>query len=184
MDATKNITSSTYAGGKDKHHSSQVVLYSAYCICLYRDFTSEISTFTKCANNLQCIPTAHICDDEVECRDRSDELCDSKCLEVPLPPGERTIIKKCDEDSSKCIPVGQYCDGTAQCPDGSDETQAGCTCEDWGLLSCQTQEAEVTICFNTRWMTKEALSQASSHCKDFLHAIHASITPVENSKGM
>ncbi len=47
-----------------------------------------------------------------------------------------------------CVPVYWICDGAADCPDASDE--AGCSCEDWGLVEC-TGKDNSTQCIPELW---------------------------------
>ncbi len=51
-------------------------------------------------------------------------------------------------DPSVCVPVYWLCDGVAHCPDASDE--AGCSCEDWGLVEC-TGKDNSTQCMPEHW---------------------------------
>ena len=101
--------------------------------------------YTKCADNLQCVNVTSICDGYINCKDRSDELCNHSCLQEPLPFGEKSIIRKCHEDPSICIPVERSCDGIAHCPEAGDEANAGCTCEEWGMKSCNARS------YGTNW---------------------------------
>ena len=126
-----------------------------------------LSGFTKCADNKQCINVTKICDGnwEVEsgnCRDISDELCDSHCLKSPLKPDEKYIIRKCQEDENVCFPVHQYCDGVTDCPQGSDEAESGCTCEDWGLITCSHENN--SLCLYPEWSATPALSDTIQPC--------------------
>ena len=52
------------------------------------------------------------------------------------------------EDPSVCVPVYWLCDGVAHCPAASDE--AGCSCEDWGLVKCIGKDNS-TQCIPTHW---------------------------------
>ena len=125
---------------------------------------------TKCADNLQCVNRRSICDGKSDCKDKSDELCNDGCLKMPLKPWEEDIVKRCQEDLHRCVSVKQYCDGIAQCPDGSDETQAGCTCEDWGLGTCSNTETNLQIyCINANWDPMYALIQSDFECLDSIH---------------
>ncbi len=85
----------------------------------------------KCADNLQCIEQNYVCDGVIDCLDGSDELCKAPCLTSQLGTLEKTIVRKCKEDTTKCIPVEKYCDRLADCPLGSDEIDSHCTCTDW-----------------------------------------------------
>ncbi len=108
------------------------------------------SGYTKCADNVQCIKKSHVCDDLSNCRDGSDELCKADCLLSPLDSiSSKSIVKQCIEDVNKCFPVGQLCDRVPDCPFGSDEAKAGCSCEDWNLLSCQI--IDVSMCIYPEW---------------------------------
>ncbi len=127
-------------------------------------------THTKCADNLQCLKRTAICDGKFDCKDRSDELCNDVCHAIPLKPWEEDIVKKCKEDMGRCVSVKQYCDGIAQCPDASDETQAGCTCEDWGLTSCTVKDTG--YCMNTNWVQKDSLNQSAFECGDFSQTVN------------
>ncbi len=109
-----------------------------------------MDNYIKCADNLQCIKMEAICDGDIDCRDNSDELCDDYCLKTPLKPGEKPIIKKCQEDVDICVPVDKYCDGIAHCPDASDEID--CTCEDFGLRTCQMEDQWQINCLNVNWV--------------------------------
>ncbi len=57
---------------------------------------------TKCADEMQCIRTDHICYDSLHCNDGSDELCKDHCLKIPLDGGKK-IIRRCPGDFSVCI---------------------------------------------------------------------------------
>ncbi len=48
-----------------------------------------------------------------------------------------------------CVPVYWLCDGKADCPLASDE--AGCSCEDWGLVEC-TGSDNSTQCVPEYWV--------------------------------
>ena len=134
-------------------------------------------SFTKCADNFQCIRRGAICDGNFDCSDRSDELCDDRCLIKPLEPEEIDIVMTCPEDQRVCVSVKQYCDGIAQCPHASDETQASCTCEHWGMRSCHKEENETRVyCLNPNWAPKDALNISTFKCLDLLHKL---TTPVE-----
>ena len=124
-----------------------------------------LSGHIKCAESLQCIKKASVCDGLIDCQDGSDELCRDSCLKIPL--SWKSIIRRCEEDPSVCIPVEQYCDGLPQCPDGSDEAQSGCTCEDWGLQSCQVNGLQMTTCLNTNWAP---LNKSDLECQTFLNS--------------
>ncbi len=104
--------------------------------------------FRKCANNLQCIHEWQVCDDWIHCKDGSDELCDSKCLGYTLK--QKTIVKRCNEDTTKCVPIEKYCDRVADCPLGSDETESGCNCLDWELHGCQLNG--LGMCIYPEWI--------------------------------
>ncbi len=91
-----------------------------------------LDSATKCSDNLQCISKQHICDGKINCKDGSDELCSASCLQFPLM--EKSIVKRCLENSAVCASVEKYCDGVADCPLGSDEVD--CSCSDWSLHSC------------------------------------------------
>ncbi len=133
--------------------------------------------YTKCANGLQCVRRESICDDKFDCK---DELCDDGCHGQPLRPWEQDIVKKCKEDSHRCLSVKQYCDGIAQCPDASDETRAGCTCEDWGLMSCSIDKHHQRIhCLKVNWAPGDTQNKSVFKCLDFLH-----ITETGNKKGL
>ncbi len=136
-----------------------------------RDFSDEDSGFcetykclpgyTKCANNMQCIKTNLICDGNFDCKDISDELCNSPCLKRQLGR-QKPIIKKCIEYSDTCVPIDRYCDGVADCPEASDETQSGCTCEDWGLTSCN--HTGHMFCLNPEWLPQKSLNDLAMSC--------------------
>ncbi len=99
-----------------------------------------------------------ICNGKHDCIDSSDELCEHPCFKVPsVNEWERSIMKRCPEDSSVCIPVKQYCDGVPQCPIAGDETQSGCACEDWGLKTCEAEGIAQTICLSPEWVLVESL---------------------------
>ena len=128
--------------------------------------------YTKCADNLQCIKRESICDGKFDCKDRSDELCNAECLALPLKLEEKDIVRKCLEDSRVCLSVKQYCDGIGHCPDASDETQAGCTCGDWGLTSCVSGKHNEQIhCLNVNWSTRDECNQSALEFLDFLHSV-------------
>ncbi len=142
-----------------------------------------ISGYTSCADNLQCINKAFICDKIVNCNDGSDELCGDTCLKLPLLPGEKTIIKRCPKDSSVCIKMEQYCDGIAQCPDGGDETLSNCTCEDWGLGSCKTDNKDLHMkCLNTKWLPPDTLNRSTLNCLES-HSIDGLIQNIKGRRG-
>ncbi len=125
-------------------------------------------TLTKCADNLQCVNRRSICDGEFDCKDRSDELCNDGCLQTPLSPEEEDVVKECMEDFRSCVSVQQYCDGIAQCPDASDETQAGCSCEDWGLITSSQKETNLqTYCMNVKWDPTDELARSDFECLDY-----------------
>ncbi len=143
--------------------------------------------FTKCADTRQCVDRKSICDGKFDCKDRSDELCNDRCLKTHLKPEEKGIVKMCQEKTGRCVSVNQYCDGTAQCPDASDETQQGCTCEDWGLISCHSTENNLqTYCMNALWAPDESIfiNQSAIECQDFPQAMDTEIKMVESSRGM
>ena len=73
---------------------------------------------------------------------------------------------------SVCVPVELYCDGIVDCPQGSDEIQSGCSCEDWGLLSCPKEVSGQITCFNRKWVAADALEQ----CQAFLQGIYTTYT--------
>ncbi len=140
--------------------------------------------FTKCADNLQCIERGAICDGRHHCHDKSDEMCDDRCLKKALKLEEKDIVKNCQEDSSVCVSVKQYCDGIAQCPDASDETQAGCTCEHWGMRSCNNEENQMKgYCLNPNWASNNAHNRSTLKCLDFLQKLTSPIEIRESHTG-
>ncbi len=88
-------------------------------------------------------------------------------------------MRRCPEDSSMCIPVEQYCDGIPQCPDAGDEVQSGCSCEDWGLLSCTEEDHEHTKCLDKNWTPAQVPNQ--SICQAMLNSINTSVDPRSNT---
>ncbi len=106
--------------------------------------------YTKCGDNIQCINKSHVCDGFSNCLDGSDELCKADCLISPLDSiHSKSIVKQCIEDTNKCFPVDQLCNRVPDCPFGSDEAAAGCSCEDWKMLSCQING--VSLCIFPEW---------------------------------
>ncbi|XP_060524589.1 serine protease nudel-like [Cylas formicarius] len=100
----------------------------------------------SCADNLKCIKTYHICDNEVHCDDASDELfcsCKNRIGKVRICDGycdcpnceDETACFGCKEDEfscddwsrfrrSTCIPISQRCDNIKQCEiTGKDEAE-------------------------------------------------------------
>ena len=105
----------------------------------------------KCADNLQCIEKDDVCDDDgrIHCLDGSDALCNAPCLTSKLGLWDRTIVRKCKEDTTKCFPIEKNCDRVADCPLGSDETDSYCTCMDWKLDECQLNG--LAMCVYPEW---------------------------------
>ena len=107
----------------------------------------------KCADGLQCVPVAHLCDGRSNCRDGSDEkaveiahglvnncsLPLSPCVAISRQwwldagrPGARC-------DGSTCLDRTKFCDGACDCEgDCLDEDHA--VCRDWncseGFFKC------------------------------------------------
>ncbi len=90
----------------------------------------------KCADNTQCIADDKVCDGDIDCRDMSDELCESKCLPKYFDVN-KFVGKRCSENSGICFPVEKFCDRVTDCPLGSDEALSDCTCQQWGLYECK-----------------------------------------------
>ncbi len=66
----------------------------------------------------------------------------------------------------------QYCDGIAQCPDGGDEARSNCTCEDWGLRSCETDKKHAHMnCLNMNWVLTGILNDSDFKCLDLIHSL-------------
>lgn len=64
----------------------------------------------------ECIPKGWVCDDEFDCRDKSDEVNCSSVSEC------RHNEFKCRSSvNPTCISSGWICDGDEDCKDGSDE---------------------------------------------------------------
>ncbi len=139
--------------------------------------------YRKCADNLECVKDAQICDGEFDCNDRSDERCNDHCLKAALEGDDRDIVKTCQEDENVCASVKQHCDGIAHCPDGSDETDSGCTCEDWGLVSCNNKENSQIYCLHKNWGLVDGLDKSAVECQTVIHHINTP-TKMENNTGM
>ncbi len=122
---------------------------------LCEDYVCPIGA-TKCANQIQCIDKSMICDNYIDCLDGSDELCTALCLAKPIT--QKTIVRKCIEDSSVCFPIDKICDGVADCPDGSDE--ADCGCEDWDMHICQIDDHP--MCAYKEWF--QGTMRETNHC--------------------
>ncbi|TRZ04547.1 hypothetical protein DNTS_014393, partial [Danionella cerebrum] len=120
-----------------------------------------------CRDGKQCVLFTHLCDNESDCKDNSDEdecaeECESdqfqcahgkKCIEkqqecdgVPqcqdrsdeLNCFEEGCAHRCD--GSRCIPESFVCDGESDCGDGSDEADCGeqsCSSDEWRCSSGQ-----------------------------------------------
>ena len=140
------------------------------------------SGYTKCADNLECINETFICDERIDCKDDSDELC--SCLSTD----EKSISRRCPDDFNVCIPVRQYCDGIAQCPHAGDETQSNCTCEDWSLISCKNANNRYSMnCLNQNWAPQEAENKSDFECHAFMHMMdsqHGQGKILKESQGM
>ena len=65
-----------------------------------------------CEDKSECIPNDWVCDDVVDCDDRSDEHQDC--------PDDVCLDFKC-KTSGECIHTMLFCDGTPDCMDDSDE---------------------------------------------------------------
>ncbi|XP_065291471.1 basement membrane-specific heparan sulfate proteoglycan core protein isoform X26 [Dermacentor albipictus] len=74
------------------------------------------STEFRCRDGT-CIPLSYVCDEEVDCKDGSDELCD---ITRDCEPNQF----KCD-GGRKCVDSSRKCDGHYDCADRTDEE--GCT---------------------------------------------------------
>ncbi len=127
---TSHFFHKSFVATTKQHNSASILRFS----CSSHENISEIfvnDSIPDCSNGL----------DELSLHaERKYQMRNSK--------GEKLIITKCPEDNTVCIPVKQYCDGIPQCPDGGDEIIAGCTCEDWGLQSCQGNNHGQTNCIN------------------------------------
>ncbi len=85
---------------------------------------------TKCADGVQCVPVAHLCNGKADCEDGSDEealtLLDTGQVNncsLPLSPcvsiGQQWWLDearegaRCDEDT--CLDRASFCDGVCHC---------------------------------------------------------------------
>ncbi|XP_070207334.1 very low-density lipoprotein receptor-like isoform X2 [Littorina saxatilis] len=77
----------------------------------------------KCANNVQCIHAAFVCDGDTECADNSDEDPEM-CRNHTCAFGRW----KC-ANNVQCIYAPYRCDGAPDCADNSDEDPEMCSQE-------------------------------------------------------
>ena len=93
-------------------------------------------------------------------------------------------MRKCPKVPSVCLPVEQYCDGIAQCPDGGDEIQSGCTCKDWGLISCKHGETQLSMnCLNRDWASG-VMNESNYECHILLQIKSNLIIGGKNHSGL
>ena len=121
---------------------------------------------------------SEICDGNYNCKDGSDELCESECLQVTFEG--RSIIKKCEEDLALCFPMERYCDGFADCREGSDETWWACTCEDWGLNSCN--DTGNTLCLYPHWSQRIGVNNSAQPCVQLFNIMGSDAAEVASNK--
>ncbi|ESP00909.1 hypothetical protein LOTGIDRAFT_173011 [Lottia gigantea] len=83
--------------------------------CVEDDYSCKPGQI-KCRVNSTCMDPQQICDDNIDCPNKIDELnCPSKC---------KTGHFRCSD--GKCIPTRWMCDGTVDCINGTDEQTQNC----------------------------------------------------------
>ncbi len=91
----------------------------------------------------------------------------------------KAIMRRCPEDSSMCFPAEGYCDGIPHCLDGGDEILPTCTCEDWGLKSCKTEDNKHNKCLNTYWAQEKIHHNLTFECHALFYTMNDSIELTE-----
>ncbi|XP_075540319.1 terribly reduced optic lobes isoform X23 [Dermacentor variabilis] len=115
------------------------------------------STEFRCRDGT-CIPLSYVCDEEVDCKDGSDELCDTT---RDCEPNQF----KCD-GGRKCVDSSKKCDGHYDCADRTDEE--GCTPHPGGqpLPAVDDCAVDKFRCSNGKCIARALVCNARRDCTD------------------